>query len=73
VTSPIGDFPFTPRKVRLDGASIVLEGAMGAWPATVRVEPRDIPELIRVIPTAVFVAVGATVAGGVLGWSRRRR
>ena len=38
VSSPIGDFPFEARRLRFENGSIVIEGAMGAWPATVRME-----------------------------------
>lgn len=73
VTSPVGDFPFTPRGLRLDGTSVVLEGAMGAWPATVRVGLRDVPELMRIIPVPVYVAAGTAAAGLLLGRTLRRR
>ena len=35
VSSPIGDFPFEARRLRVDRDGLVVEGAMGAWPATI--------------------------------------
>jgi hypothetical protein len=72
VTSPVGDFPFTPRRLRLEGTSIVLEGAMGAWPATVRVGLRDIPELARLVPTFLY-AIAGTAAVALLAAILLRR
>ncbi len=72
VTSPVGDFPFTPQKVRIEGTSVVLDGAMGAWPATVRVEPRDVPELVRAIPPAVVAGVAVAIGALIIGWSRSK-
>ena len=43
VTSPIGDLPFEPRRVRLVRGGVELEGAMGAWPARVRIDASDLP------------------------------
>ena len=62
VTSPVGDFPFTPRRLRIDGTSIVLEGAMGAWPATVRIELKDVPALLRLVPAVVYAIAGTAIA-----------
>jgi hypothetical protein len=75
VTSPIGDFPFEPRRLRVENGGLVMEGAMGAWPATVRVEPADLPALLRLIPPLVLAALGVAGAALVLkavGRSRGR-
>jgi hypothetical protein len=73
VTSPIGDFPFEPSRLRLKDGALVMEGAMGAWPATVRVEPADVPVLLRLIPApllALLGALGVALLWNALGRSR---
>ena len=50
VSSPIGDLPFEPRRVRLVRGGVELEGAMGAWPARVRIDASDLPALARSSP-----------------------
>lgn len=61
VSSPVGDFPFTPESLRLEGSDIVVEGAMGAWPATIRMGSEDLPGLVRLVPRPVLAAVGGLV------------
>lgn len=63
VTSPVGDFPFEPRALRFDGTSVVLEGDMGAWPATVTIDVHDLPRLVRLVPKPVLLALAL---GGVV-------
>lgn len=58
VSSPVGDFPFEPRTLRYEDGGLVVEGAMGAWPATIRVEPADVPVIMRLIPRPVMAAAG---------------
>ncbi len=48
VSSPIGELPFEPTKLRYSRAGIEMEGVMGAWPARVQISGRDIPLLIKV-------------------------
>ena len=75
VTSPVGDFPFEPKSLRVEAGALVVEGSMGAWPATVRVEPADVPMLLRLIPAPLLVVLGtaaAALALKVLGRSRAR-
>jgi hypothetical protein len=62
VTSPVGDFPFRATRVRRDGASIVIEGAMGAWPASVQVGVSDAPMLLRLASPAIWWSVGVLAA-----------
>jgi hypothetical protein len=50
VSSPVGDFPFTPESLRYEDGELVVEGAMGAWPAVIRVGPRDVPVILRLVP-----------------------
>ena len=58
VSSPVGDFPFTPTSLRYETGELVVEGAMGAWPATIRVGPEDIPVVLRLFPRPVYAALG---------------
>ena len=62
VSSPIGDLPFTPKKIRFKAASIQIEGVMGAWPALVEVTWKDFPAILRMLiwPLAVLIIVGTT-------------
>lgn len=62
VSSPIGDLPFEPRRVRLGRDGLHVEGEMGAWPAHVHVAPADLPALARLVPRAALVPVAAAVA-----------
>ncbi len=62
VSSPVGDFPFTPESLRVEGTDVVVEGAMGAWPATIRMGTEDVPMLLRLVPRPVLYAVAALVA-----------
>jgi hypothetical protein len=59
VNSPIGDLPFEPTRLKLEGKALVVEGAMGAWPATVKIYLADIPALLRVawLPLLVVVSI----------------
>jgi len=71
VSSPIGDLPFEPRRVRVTRAGVEIEGTMGAWPAHVHVDAADLPMLARLLPLrALSIAVAA---GLVVGLARRRR
>jgi hypothetical protein len=71
VSSPIGDLPFEPRRVRLVRGGVELEGAMGAWPARVRVDASDLPALARLVPRPAIAA--AVVGLGVATVLHRRR
>jgi hypothetical protein len=70
VSSPVGDFPFEAKRLILKDGRLVLEGAMGAWPARVELEPKDILQLARLLPWPVIAIAGITLAGLV---GRRRR
>lgn len=62
VSSPVGDFPFTPQALRYERGGLVVDGAMGAWPATIRVEPSDAPSIVALVPRPVLAALGMAVA-----------
>lgn len=67
VTSPVGEFPYTFERIRLEGTHIVAEGRMGTWPARIEVGVGDIPVPVRI--GALAAAVGVVLATGL---SRRR-
>ncbi len=71
VSSPVGDFPFEPSSLRLEAGALVVDGSMGAWPATVHVELSDVPTLLRLVPRPLL-AVLATL-GAVIGLMALRR
>jgi hypothetical protein len=73
VSSPVGDFPFEPLQVRVKPGHLTLEGQVGAWPARVEFEPKDVVTLARaagpwgaILPLAAVVLVTAARR-----WSRR--
>ena len=71
VSSPIGDLPFVPQRVRMTRSGVEIECTMGAWPAHVHVDAADLPALARLLPLralSLAVAVGLLAALG-----RRRR
>jgi hypothetical protein len=73
VSSPIGELPFEPRKLTVRPGGIQIEGAMGAWPAHVQIDARDLPALARLLawPAAVTAAAAITVTG-LAGLAARR-
>jgi hypothetical protein len=70
VSSPVGEFPFVPDRLRRDGTDITLEGHMGAWPARVVFEPGDGLRFARVAGPALAVPAAGLLV--VLGLIRRR-
>jgi hypothetical protein len=63
VSSPIGELPFEPRRLRVSRQGLDIDGAMGAWPAHVHVDASDLPALARLLPLR---ALTFAVAGGLL-------
>lgn len=62
VSSPVGDFPFEPSSLRIESGALVVDGSMGAWPATVRVDPADVPNLLRLVPNPLLAAIATLAA-----------
>jgi hypothetical protein len=60
VSSPVGDLPFEVTRWRWKQSTIVLEGAMGAWPARIVIYPRDAPKLLRLF-RGPLVVLGAII------------
>lgn len=61
VSSPIGELPFEPKKLRFRRGFVELEGVMGAWPARVEISLADAPALLRVLRVPLIVAAAAVV------------
>lgn len=61
VSSPIGDLPFEPKRLRVHRSFIEVEGEMGAWPARVEITWSDLPALLRVVRVPLIVASAALV------------
>lgn len=70
VSSPVGDFPFEARRLTVKNGRLVLEGAMGAWPAKVEMEPGDVVRMARLVPWPVLAVAGLAMVGVL---ARRRR
>lgn len=68
VTSPVGEFPYTFERIRIQGTHLVAEGRMGTWPARIEVGVTDIPPAIRI---GGFAAAAAVLLATVFG--RRRK
>jgi hypothetical protein len=76
VSSPVGDFPFEPLQITLKPGHLTLEGQVGAWPARVEFEPKDVVTLARaagpwwvVLPVLPLTAV--VLLAGARRWMRR--
>ena len=67
VTSPVGEFPYTFERIRLQGTRIVAEGRMGTWPARIEAGADDVPKQVWI--AALAAACGAALTAGVV---RRR-
>lgn len=63
VTSPVGEFPYTFERVRVQGTRIVAEGRMGTWPARIEAGADDIPKQVW-IAAAVVTGVALSVRVG---------
>jgi len=64
VSSPIGELPFEPKRLRVVGREVHITGEMGAWPAKVVIDASDLPSLLKIsaLPlTAVLALVGLAV------------
>ena len=62
VSSPVGDFPYTPTSIRYEAGEFVVEGAMGAWPATIRVGMGDAPAIAQLVPRPLLAGIGVVVS-----------
>jgi hypothetical protein len=60
VTSPVGEFPFELRSIRIRGGRLIVVGSMGAWPSTIEIVPRDLaqPALVRALMPVCVALTG---------------
>jgi len=58
VSSPVGDLPFEAKRLRWKNGAVVLEGAMGAWPARIVIYPKDAPKLFHLVRWPLTVLCG---------------
>ncbi|NJC73252.1 hypothetical protein HC031_26550 [Planosporangium thailandense] len=65
VSSPIGDLPFEPQRIAIKARRVEISGVMGAWPAHVQIDVKDLPALVRILakPAGVAVATAALLVG----------
>jgi len=59
VSSPVGDFPFEVKRLRLGPGGLHLEGSMGAWPSRVVIGVGDVPALMRVAAGPIAAGLAA--------------
>lgn len=64
VSSPVGVYPFRAERLLLHRRGFRLEGAMGAWPATIESSYRDAAALIALMPP---IPVVRRVLGSMIG------
>jgi hypothetical protein len=65
VSSPVGEFPFAVHRFGLRKGKLVMQGAMGAWPARVELSAGDLRVLAGVL-RAPLAAIGLLVIAA--GW-----
>jgi len=73
VSSPVGDFPFEPLRVTVNSRHLTLEGQVGAWPARVEFEPKDVVTLARAVGAsgAVLPLAALVLVASARRWMRR--
>jgi hypothetical protein len=61
VTSPVGEYEYLVKRVRLDHGSVAIDGSLGVWETTMSIEPSDWLRLARraAAPVALLAAVAA--------------
>ena len=69
VSSPVGDFPFEPVRLKVGPGHLTLEGEVRAWPARVEFAPGDVVSLARA--AGARAAVPALAAVVLLAIARR--
>lgn len=64
VSSPVGDYEYLVKRVRLERGSVVIDGSLGVWETTMSIEPADWAALARraSTPLAVIAAGAAVIA-----------
>lgn len=67
IKSPVGRFPFSVTGLHFKSRRLVLEGRMGTWPATVEVDPAEVPTLLFKLGPTVFVPVVSVLGLAAVG------
>ena len=62
VSSPVGEFSSEPRSLRVEEGGLVIEGAMGVWPATIRVQPSGLLSIVRLMSRPLVFGIGWALA-----------
>ena len=64
VTSPIGDLPLRLDRLRATREGLMVEASMGAWPARIEINARDIPQIARLLvgPLSVGMVLATCLA-----------
>lgn len=57
VSSPIGELPFEPKRIRIKDRKIQIDGEMGSWPARVVIEASDIPSVLKLVGRPLLVLI----------------
>jgi hypothetical protein len=71
VSSPIGELPFEATNLRYRNRAIELDGSMGAWPAHVVIELRDLPPMLRLVAKPLAAVAATTLVVGLAAHARR--
>ena len=62
VTSPVGEYEYLVKRVRLERGSVVIDGSLGVWETTMSIEPADWAALARRASTPLAVVAAGAVA-----------
>jgi len=63
INSPVGRFPYEIDAVSFSSGTIRVEGSMGTWPASLEIEPAELPRLAgRVLGARGAAALGCGAA-----------
>jgi hypothetical protein len=62
VSSPVGDYEYSVRSVRVEGGRVLVDGNLGVWETTMVIEPSDWVALAKraALPAAVVALAVAS-------------
>ena len=72
VTSPVGEYEYRVKSVKLDGGRIVVAGSLGVWETTMVVEPSDLLALGRTAAGPAALLGSLALVASLRRWRRRR-
>ncbi|MEI6449376.1 MAG: hypothetical protein WCP98_05410 [Actinomycetes bacterium] len=73
MSSPIGDLPFKPTRLRYASRGLEVEGVMGAWPAKVQLDASDVPAIVALVRVPLALAFAAAALLGMVRLAARYR